>query len=135
MTEDTYLAWYLPLAYAHLATVIPAAGLGTYLLFAKKGSPTHKRLGIIYMVLMLVTAFVTLFMPAVVGFRLFDHFGFIHLFSVLVFLTVPSAYKNAKAGKIKAHRSAMIGMYIGAVAIAGALAFSPGRLLHTWLFT
>lgn len=135
MTEDTYLAWYLPLAYAHLATVIPAAGLGTYLLFATKGTAIHRLLGKMYMVLMLITAFITLFMPAVVGIRLFDHFGFIHLFSVLVFVTVPSAYKNAKAGNIKEHRSAMIGMYIGAVAIAGALAFSPGRLLHTWLFT
>jgi uncharacterized membrane protein len=135
MTDESYLAIYLPLAYAHLATVIPAAILGTYLLFAHKGTPIHKLLGKIYMVLMLMTASITIFMPSLTGFSLFGHFGFIHLFSLLVFFTVPSAYKHAKAGNIKAHRSAMVGMYVGAILIAGALAFTPGRLLHTWLFT
>ena len=28
---------YLPLAYAHLATVLPAFVIGTYLMFARKG--------------------------------------------------------------------------------------------------
>ena len=47
---------YLQLTYAHLATVLAAFVLGTGLLIIRKGTPLHKMLGKIYMVLMLVTS-------------------------------------------------------------------------------
>jgi uncharacterized membrane protein len=28
----------------------------------------------------------------------------------------------------------MLGLYLGGILIAGAFAFSPGRMLHAWLF-
>lgn len=125
---------YYNLAYLHLATVVSAFLIGSYLLVAKKGTPRHKLLGKVYMPLMLLTALITLFMPAQIGPRLAGHFGFIHGFSALVFLSVPRAYISAKRGNIRTHRSAMIGLYIGGILIAGAFAFLPGRLLHEWLF-
>ena len=126
---------YLQLAYLHLATIVPAFLIGTYLLIRQKGTPTHRLLGKAYMILMLVTATFTLFMSAEVGPALFGHFGFIHLFSALVLYEVPKAYFAVRKGDIKTHRSSMVGLYIGAVLIAGAFTFMPGRLLHTWLFT
>ena len=126
---------YLQLTYLHLASVIPAFVLGTYLLLNRKGTPSHKLLGKIYMLLMLSTAIFTLFLQAEVGPTIFQHFGFIHLFSLLVLYSVPSAYYAAKKGRVKIHRDNMIGVYVGGILIAGAFAFSPGRLLHTWLFT
>ena len=51
----------------HLATVAPAAMLGIYLMFWAKGTKPHRLLGKIYMVLMLLTASITLFMSAEVG--------------------------------------------------------------------
>jgi uncharacterized membrane protein len=128
-------ATYLNLAYAHLATILPAFLVGTYMMISRKGSPIHRALGKTYMVLMLVTAAITLFMPAVVGPRLLNHFGFIHLFSVLVLYSVPTAYLAARSHNVKKHRNSMIGLYIGGLLIAGAFTFTPGRLLHTWLFT
>ena len=125
---------YTQLAYAHLATIVPAFLIGTCMLVMEKGTRLHKALGKIYMPLMLVTATITLFMPAVVGPRLLGHFGFIHLFSLLVFYSVPSAYVNARRGDIAGHRSAMIGLYIGGILIAGSFAFMPGRLMNQWLF-
>jgi uncharacterized membrane protein len=130
-----YQTTYLPLAYAHLATVLPAFVIGTYMMFARKGDRLHRALGKGYMVLMLVTATISLFMPAVVGPRLLNHFGFIHLFSVLAIYSVPSAYFAAKRHDVKAHKSAMIGLYIGGLIIAGGFALMPGRLLHSWLFS
>jgi uncharacterized membrane protein len=124
---------YYQLAYAHLATVVPAFLIGTALLVTKKGTVWHKRLGRIYMPLMLVTALITLLMPAAVGPRLFHHFGFIHLFSVLVFYSVPAAYIYARQGNIAKHKKEMIGLYIGGMLIAGSLAFLPGRLLNHWI--
>jgi uncharacterized membrane protein len=47
---------------------------------------------------------------------------------------VPIAYIAARRRNIKVHRGAMIGLYVGGILIAGAFAFSPGRMLHEWLF-
>ena len=58
---------YMQLTYLHLGTLAPAFVIGTYLLLNRKGTPAHRLLGKIYMVLMLFTAIVTLFMEAVIG--------------------------------------------------------------------
>jgi len=125
---------YVQLAYLHLATILPAFVLGTYLLLKPKGTKPHKLLGKIYMLLMLATALVTLFMPARVGTRLFDHFGFIHAFSVWTLFSVTGGYVAIRYGNIEGHKYAMIGLYCGGILIAGSLAFEPGRLIHGWLF-
>ncbi|MCG8640975.1 MAG: DUF2306 domain-containing protein [Desulfobacterales bacterium] len=125
---------YLDLAYLHLGTVMPAFLIGTYLLFTEKGTGTHKKLGRIYMVLMLVTATITLFMKARVGPVFLNHFGYIHSLSMLTIYTVPFAYFAAKKGNSKKHKSGMIGLYAGGIIIAGSFALMPGRLLHGWIF-
>lgn len=125
---------YTQLAYLHLATVVPAFVIGIFQLLRRKGTPGHKLLGKAYMLLMLATAFITLAMPAEVGPRFLNHFGFIHLFSFLALFGVPIAYFAARRGNLRAHRASMISLYLGGILIAGAFAFSPGRMLHEWLF-
>jgi uncharacterized membrane protein len=125
---------YLHLAYIHLATVLLAFTLGTLLLFQKKGTVLHRFIGKYFMVLMLLTAIVALFMPAQVGPKFLGHFGFIHLFCLLVLYSVPSAYFAVRKGNIVKHKAHLIGVYVGGILIAGAFAFMPGRLLHNWLF-
>ncbi len=121
---------YYFLMYAHLITVVPCIFLGAYVLMVKKGTVTHRKLGRIYMVLMLITAILTLFMPASVGPQFLSHFGWIHLFSVLTLWTVPTAYTAIKRGKVKAHQRKMVLLYIGAIGIAGGFTLAPGRYLH-----
>jgi uncharacterized membrane protein len=125
---------YTQLAYVHLATVVPAFGIGALQLWRGKGTSAHKVLGRIYMLLMLATGLITLNMPAEVGPRFLNHFGFIHIFSFLALFGVPTAYIAARRGYIRAHRFAMVWLYVGGILIAGAFAFSPGRMLHEWLF-
>ncbi len=125
---------YQELIYWHLSTVLPAALLGGLLFAFAKGTPFHRLLGKIYMVLMLATATITLFMSAEVGPTLFNHFGFIHLFSVLVIVTVPRAYLAARNHNVQSHKYSMLGMYIGAVILAGSFTLVPGRYLHGVLF-
>lgn len=125
---------YTQLAYFHLATVVPAFLLGALQFLRRKGTPTHKLLGKIYMVLMLATGLITLAMPARVGPQFLNHFGMIHIFSLLTLLNVPIAYFAARHGAINTHRAAMVSLYIGGILIAGTLAFLPGRMLHKWLF-
>ena len=126
---------YLQLAIVHLGSIVPAFLIGTFLLLNRKGSPKHKLLGKIYMTLMLFTAITTLFMSAAIGPAFLGHFGFIHIFSISVFYTVPSAYFAVQNGDIAKHKGNMIGLYFGGLLIAGAFTFAPGRLLHTWLFS
>lgn len=125
---------YLQLAYAHLATVVPAFGIGTYLMIRRKGTAPHRRLGRTYLMLMLATALVSLFMGAEIGPRFFGHFGYVHALSLLTLATVPTAYFAARSGKVALHRNAMIGLYAGGLLVAGGFALMPGRLLHGWLF-
>ncbi|MFQ3330986.1 DUF2306 domain-containing protein [Candidatus Njordibacter sp. Uisw_039] len=123
------------LSFVHLSTIGPAFIIATYMMLIKKGTAQHKFLGRIYMVLMLFTAMVTLFMSAQVGPTLFDHFGFIHLLSVLVLYSVPSAYFAIKAGDVKKHKLNMIGLYIGGMVVAGGFTLVPGRFLGDLIFT
>ncbi|WP_184307912.1 DUF2306 domain-containing protein [Aporhodopirellula rubra] len=120
--------------FLHLATVVPCVFLGAIVFVIKKGTLVHRRIGRIYMILMMATATTTLFMPAVVGPRLLDHFGFIHLFSVLTLFSVPRAYFAIRRGDTRTHQISMISLYAGAIVIAGAFTFMPGRYLHSLIF-
>ncbi|MBT4214308.1 MAG: DUF2306 domain-containing protein [Porticoccaceae bacterium] len=125
---------YMQLTYLHLGSLVPAFVIGSYLLLNRKGTPVHKFLGKIYMGLMLFTAFITLFMEALVGPKFLNHFGFLHLLSLFVLYTVPTAYRAIRVGNIKLHKRKMVGLYVGALLVAGVFTLSPGRLIHTWLF-
>lgn len=125
---------YTQLMYVHLFTVVPCVFIGGTLLFTRKGTSFHKIAGRIYMLLMLFTAVITLFMPALVGPRVLNHFGWIHLFSFLTIYTVPTAYIAIKKGNVRVHKRKMIILYFGALIIAGGFTLVPGRYLHTLLF-
>lgn len=115
----------------HLATVLPAFVIGTWLIFeSSKGSPWHRRLGVLYMGLMVATAVSTSFIRALDPPRL----TLIHLFIPLTLVGVGSALLAVRRGDIKGHRRAMIGLYVGALVIAGGLTFLPGRILHAVFF-
>jgi len=125
---------YIELVYLHLATIFPAFFIGTYLLLNRKGTVSHRLLGKVYMLLMLITAIITLFMSAEVGPRLLNHFGFIHLLSILVLYNVFFAYRAIRLGNVKAHGGYMRGLYIGGLLIAGFFTLLPSRMLNTLLF-
>ncbi|MGJ8536298.1 MAG: DUF2306 domain-containing protein [Parasphingopyxis sp.] len=107
----------------HLATVVPAVPLGGYVLLRRKGDSLHRILGRVWVVLMLVTAISSFWLSL----------SFIHIFSVLVLVSVPLSLWRISKGDVIGHRRSMEGMYIGLV-VAGAFAFIPGRLLGTLLF-
>jgi uncharacterized membrane protein len=125
---------YNTLLIIHLATVLPCFLIGTILLIIKKGTKIHIYSGRVYMILMLLTATVTLFMPAQVGPRFLDHFGLLHGFSLLTIYSVPTAYLAIKAGNVKVHKRKMILLYFGAIILAGGFTFYPGRYLSNLFF-
>ncbi|HXP05055.1 MAG TPA: DUF2306 domain-containing protein [Stellaceae bacterium] len=111
----------------HLATVIPAFAIGTWLIFfSTKGARWHRGLGAVYLVLMTVTAIATFFIRSINP----GHLTLIHLFIPLTFFGVFGALWNIRRGNIKGHRNAMLGLYVGGILLAGAFTLLPGRLLH-----
>ena len=126
---------YATLTYLHLFTVAPAFFVGTYILLNRKGTPAHRVLGRIFMILMMSTAVISLFMSDGGGTRILGHFGFNHLFVIPVAIFIPRAYLAARRGDIRTHMRSVLGVYVGALLIAGSVAiFTPGRLLHRWFF-
>lgn len=127
-----------PAVQLHVATVVPAFLLGTWLLFAShKGSPRHRLIGKVYLALMGVTAvaalFIRSFMDASVAvgpLRL----GWIHLFVALTAHGIHGAFATIRAGDVRGHRGAMRGLYFGGLIVAGLLAFMPGRVMYRMFF-
>ena len=115
----------------HLATVIPAFLHGTWLIFvSKKGTRTHRRIGMIYLALMTITATAAIFVKSLHP----GHFTWIHLFVPLTFVGVFAALWRIRAKDVAGHRNAMLGLYFGGLVIAGSLTFIPGRLMHRLFF-
>jgi uncharacterized membrane protein len=47
---------------------------------------------------------------------------------------VIGALPGAWPHNIRLHRSAMLGVYVGGILIAGTFAFLPGRIMHATVF-
>lgn len=131
---QSYPAVYQILMYLHLITVIPCVFIGAYLLLFQKGTRWHRLLGKSYMIAMVITATISLFMPAMVGPQFLGHFGWIHLFSFLTLWSVPTAYIAIRKGQVRKHQIKMVLLYIGALMIAGGFTFVPGRFMYDVFF-
>jgi uncharacterized membrane protein len=116
----------------HLATVLPAFAIGTWLIFfSTKGARWHRALGAVYLTLMTVTAITTFFIRSI---NSGGGFSLVHLFIPLTLFGVFAALWNVRRGDVKGHRNAMLGLYVGGLLIAGGLTLLPGRLLHQVFF-
>lgn len=111
----------------HLATVIPAFGLGIAVMVMKKGTSAHKMLGRVWAMLMMVTAISSFWLQG-----LFGGIGPIHIFSVMTLVSIPRAIWAVRKGDIKTHQRAMTGPFIG-LCVAGAFSFIPGRIMSDLL--
>jgi uncharacterized membrane protein len=112
-----------PLAVAiHLATVLPALVLGLVVLARRKGGKMHRRLGAVWMGLMVTTAVASFWIRGESG-----AFSGIHLFSVGTLIAVPMAIWRIRVKDVPAHRQIMVSLYIGLV-VAGLFALDPDRV-------
>ncbi len=113
----------------HLATVIPAIPLGLLVFLGPKGTRTHRRLGLVWMGLMGITALSTLFIRHIND----GSFSFVHLFVPLTLVGIVQAIVAARQGRIGDHKRHLVNLYFGALLVAGLFSFLPGRLMWAWL--
>ena len=115
----------------HMATVIPAFFIGAWLIFfSTKGARFHRAFGVLYLVLMTITAIDALFVQVINP----GHWSLIHIFVLVTLFGVFTTIRALRRGDIATHKRSMIGVYIGGLLIAGAFTFLPGRLMHEMFF-
>jgi uncharacterized membrane protein len=113
---------FTPIIVAHIAAAIGALVIGGLSFSLRKGTPLHRRLGRLWVVLMLATALLSF------GIQTRGHFSWIHLLSVITLIGVPAALAAAARGNIQVHRRGMRAAYFGLL-IAGMFTLLPGRRL------
>ena len=119
----------------HVATVVPAALIGTWqIFFSTKGAPLHRAFGYVYLTLMSFTALSTLWVHQLMPHGPFFGFSPIHLLVPLTLFGVVGALRGAWTHNIAMHKRSMIGLYFGAILVAGSLTFLPGRVMHAVMF-
>ena len=67
--------------------------------------------------------------------RVIGSFSPIHLLSIFTLIMLPLAVMHARRHRVEAHRRAMIAIFFGALVIAGLFTVTPGRIMHTVLFS
>ncbi|NNC36087.1 MAG: DUF2306 domain-containing protein [Acidimicrobiales bacterium] len=114
-----------PAIQMHTAAAFTALGLGIAMFVRKKGTRSHKMIGRIFVVFMLLTAISALFIR-----QLNDgQFSWIHLFVPLSFYAIAELFFYIRKGNIKKHEKAVKGLFFGALLIPGFLSFLPGRTM------
>ena len=116
-----------PAIQIHVYAALLAFVLGALVLWRRKGTTNHKRWGKVWVALMVITALTSFFINEI---RLLGPFSPIHLISLGTMISLYFAIKNVRAGDIESHKRSMKTTFIGAMGIAGALAFAPGRLMY-----
>ena len=115
----------------HATAALGAILLGALVLFRRKGTPTHRLAGRIWVVLMLVTATSALFINEI---RLIGPFSPIHIFVLVTYGGLFEGVRQIRRGNVAAHQAAMKTLYLAALLLTGAFTLLPGRRMSAVLF-
>ena len=127
---DILLAKTQPIPLHAIAAMI-AIILGGVQLSMKKGGVLHKRLGWIWVGLMLIVSFSSFFIHEI---KLWGVYSPIHLLSLWTIFSVGLAIYFVRVGKIKRHKQVMVALYVFALILTGFFTLLPGRVMHQVVF-
>jgi uncharacterized membrane protein len=120
-----------PVIQVHAFSAMAAFALGVVQLSAPKGTLPHRTAGWIWVTLMVVVAASSFWIHQL---RMVGPFSPIHLLSIFVLVMLPRAVMQARHHHVRNHRNAMIGLFTGALVIAGIFTFWPGRIMYQVAF-
>jgi uncharacterized membrane protein len=121
----------LPPIPLHAIAAMAAFVLGVVQLAAPKGTLPHRTLGWIWVSLMALVAASSFWIHQI---RLLGPWSPIHLLSIFTLVMLPLGVWRAHRHDVNAHRWTMIGIFTGALVIAGLFTLVPGRIMHAVLF-
>ena len=116
-----------PVIQVHAFAAMAAFALGLVQFAAPKGTLPHRTIGWIWVALMAAIALSSFWIH---GIGMLGPFSPIHLLSIFTLVMLPLAVLAAHRHEVDRHRKAMIAIFIGALIIAGAFTFVPGRIMH-----
>lgn len=116
----------------HTAFALSAAALTIALFSLKKGSPYHRIMGWAWVTMMATVAISSFWISTI---KLVGPFSPIHLLSVYVLWSLYGAVTAARNRRVQDHKRHMQGLAFGALLVAGAFTFLPGRLMHSVLLS
>jgi uncharacterized membrane protein len=120
-----------PAIQLHALAAMSAFALGIVQLSAPKGTLPHRTIGWIWVALMATVALSSFWIHAL---RIWGPWSPIHLISIFTLGALPLAVLAAHRHMVTRHRNAMIGLFGGALVIAGIFTLAPGRIIHAVVF-
>ena len=120
-----------PVIQVHALAALAALALGIVQLSAPKGTLPHRSMGWVWVALMTLVAGSSFWIH---GFRMIGAFSPIHGLSIFTLVMLPFAVLHARRHRADRHRKAMIGIFTGALVIAGLFTLWPGRIMHAVVF-
>jgi uncharacterized membrane protein len=120
-----------PAIQIHAFAAMAAFVLGVVQFAAPKGTLPHRTIGFIWVALMAVVAVSSAWVHQI---KLWGPWSPIHLLSILTLVLLPIAVWRAHVHDVLRHRNAMLGLFLGALVVAGLFTFVPGRIMHAIAF-
>ena len=127
----------MQIIYIHATLALLAVPLGLYIFLTKKGTKQHRMLGRIWVIFLIIVSLTAIFIQTINP----GQYSWIHLLipftlvSLIYSIWNIKKYKKTKIERYKySHMYSMIGVYVGALLIAGAFTLMPGRFFHHTLF-
>ena len=121
----------------HITFALGAVPVGVYIFLTKKGTSRHKLAGRFWVALLTIVSMSAIPIQSINP----GHYSLIHLLipytigSLIYSIWNIRRFKVTRLQKYRyAHMYSMIGVYVGALLIAGAFTLLPGRLLHGVVF-
>jgi uncharacterized membrane protein len=105
--------------------------LGVVQLSAPKGTLPHRTVGWIWVALMLAVSISAFWIHQL---RLWGPWSPIHLLAIFTLVMLPLGVWYAHRHAVERHRWTMIGIFVGALVIAGIFTFAPGRIMYEVAF-
>lgn len=115
----------------HAFAAFAAFALGTIQLAGIKGTLQHRTFGWIWVAIMATIALSSFWVHEI---RLWGQWSYIHILSILTLAILPLAVLHARHHNVCAHRRAMLGLFFGALVVAGIFTVVPGRIMHAVFF-
>lgn len=115
----------------HAFAALGAFGLGVVQLAAPKGTLPHRTVGYVWVGLMLVVAISSFWIHDI---RLWGPWSPIHLLSIYALAMLPLGIYYARTHKVSGHKKTMLGLFLGALIIAGGFTLFPGRIMYKVVF-
>ena len=116
-----------PVIQLHAFAAVAAFVLGIVQFAGPKGTLPHRAIGWIWVTLLAIIAITSFWIHEL---KVIGPFSPIHLLSILTLIALPRAVMHARQHRVHRHRNAMIAIYCGALLVAGAFTFVPGRIMH-----